>query len=123
MDYKGEIADAVARLRAVVHVYDDLQHTSLIRLVRHFPVGGGYAAVFDWADGEGFFSYWDYSLWEMKNNPQSPNVRWGVFTQRKLFRNYSKLSRMMCTWSLRSAKTKDTIIEYESLHKRLPTFF
>jgi serine/threonine-protein kinase len=75
MDYKGEISDAVARLKAAVRVYENLQHPALIRLVRHFPVGDGYAAVFDWVDGEGFFSYWDYSPWEMKNNPQSPNAR------------------------------------------------
>jgi serine/threonine-protein kinase len=75
MDYKGAIADAVARLKAAVKVYEDLQHPMLIRLARHFPVADGYAAVFDWVDGEGFFSYWDYSPWEMKNNPVSPNAR------------------------------------------------
>jgi serine/threonine-protein kinase len=75
MDYKGEIAEAVARLKAAVCVYEDLQHPALIRLVQHFSVGDGYAAVFDWVEGEGFFSYWDYSPWEMKNNLYSPNVR------------------------------------------------
>ena len=75
MYYNGEIADAVARLKTAVKVYDDLQHPYLIRLVEHYPVGDGYVAVFDWVNGEGLRSYWDYVGQAMWQHPQSPNYR------------------------------------------------
>ena len=75
MEYQGEITDVVNRLKAAVTIYEDLRHPYLIRLVDHFPVGDGYAAVFDWADGEGLRSYWDYVLQAMWNHPASPIFR------------------------------------------------
>jgi len=49
-EYLGTPADAVAGLRAAVGVYQDLAHPSLIKLVRHEAIGGGYVLVFDWVD-------------------------------------------------------------------------
>jgi len=48
--YLGTPAEATAGLRAAVAVYQDLAHPSLIKLVRHEAIGGGYAVVFDWVD-------------------------------------------------------------------------
>lgn len=43
---------AVERLRSAVPVYRDLQHENLIELTWAGEIGGGYAAVFRWADGD-----------------------------------------------------------------------
>ncbi|MCL2060332.1 MAG: GNAT family N-acetyltransferase [Oscillospiraceae bacterium] len=74
-NYNGEITDAITRLKNVVKLYVDLQHTYLIRLIEHYSVGDGYVAVFDWVNGEGLRSYWDYVGQPMWSYPGSPNYR------------------------------------------------
>ena len=74
-NYDGEIIDAITRLKNAVKLYEDLHHPHLIRLIEHYPVGDGYVAVFDWVNGEGLRSYWDYVLQAMWNHPASPNYR------------------------------------------------
>ena len=74
-EYKSEIADAVDLLKNAIAIYEDLRHPYLIRLVDHFPVGDGYAAVFGWADGEGLRSYWEYVEEAMWKHPASPVYR------------------------------------------------
>ena len=43
---------AMEHLRSAVPVYRDLQHENLIELTWAEEIGGGYAAVFRWADGD-----------------------------------------------------------------------
>jgi aminoglycoside phosphotransferase (APT) family kinase protein len=50
--YGGKPEDAVAGLKSAVQVYQDLDHPHLIRLIRTEEVGGGFAAIFEWTDGE-----------------------------------------------------------------------
>ena len=50
--YNGRPEDAVARLKAAVPVYHDLEHPNLIRFLSAEETGGGYAAVFEWTDAE-----------------------------------------------------------------------
>lgn len=50
VDFKGDPAEAVARLRATVPTYRDLAHPSLINLLRAEETGGGFAALFEWTD-------------------------------------------------------------------------
>ena len=51
-EYDGRPEDAVQRLKAAVHLYKALAHPSLIHLRDATEIGGGHAAIFDWADGE-----------------------------------------------------------------------
>ena len=51
-EYCGTPEDAVYRLKAAVPVYKALSHPALIHLREAREIGGGYAAVFDWAEGE-----------------------------------------------------------------------
>lgn len=44
--------DAVERLKAAIPVYEQLDHPFLIKLKDYFVLRDGYAAVFEWADGE-----------------------------------------------------------------------
>jgi serine/threonine-protein kinase len=50
--YKGMPEDAITRLKATVPVYQDLAHPNLVKLIKAEEVGGGFAAIFEWADGE-----------------------------------------------------------------------
>jgi serine/threonine-protein kinase len=74
-NYHDEITDAISRLKNTVKLYEDLQHPHLIQLIEHYPIGGGYVAIFDWVNGEGLHSYWDYVGQAMWSHPRSPNYR------------------------------------------------
>lgn len=50
--YEGRISDAVDRLKATLPVYRDLQHKNVIELVGAEEIGGGFALVFKWAEGD-----------------------------------------------------------------------
>ena len=49
--YTGDPSDAIARLKATLPVYSELQHENLIELVEAKDIGGGFAMVFKWAYG------------------------------------------------------------------------
>jgi aminoglycoside phosphotransferase (APT) family kinase protein len=50
--YSGKPEDAIARLKSTVPIYQDLAHPNLIRFIKGEEVGGGFAAIFEWIDGE-----------------------------------------------------------------------
>lgn len=50
--YQGTTADAVAGLKAALLIYRNLQHSNLIELVEAEDIGGGFAMVFKWVDGD-----------------------------------------------------------------------
>lgn len=50
--YSGDPKDAIARLKATVPVYQQLQHDNLIRLIKAEQIGNGFAMIFEWIDGE-----------------------------------------------------------------------
>ena len=50
--YSGDPKDAIDRLKAALPIYSDLQHENLIELVEVKDIGGGFAMVFKWADGD-----------------------------------------------------------------------
>jgi serine/threonine-protein kinase len=50
--YSGKPEDAIARLKSTVSIYQDLAHSNLISFIKAEEVGGGFAAIFEWTDGE-----------------------------------------------------------------------
>ncbi|NLV92248.1 MAG: phosphotransferase [Firmicutes bacterium] len=50
--YSGPPEEAVKRLKESVPVYRDLAHLNLVRLLEAEEIGGGFALVFEWVDGE-----------------------------------------------------------------------
>lgn len=50
--FPGIPGDAVTRLKTTVSVYQDLAHPNLIKFIRAEEIGGGFAVVFEWSDGE-----------------------------------------------------------------------
>lgn len=50
--YSGDPADAIARLKSTLPIYSELKHENLIDLIEAKEIGGGFAIVFKWADGD-----------------------------------------------------------------------
>lgn len=50
--YNGDPLDAISRLKATLPIYSELKHKNLIELIEAQEIGGGYAMVFKWADGD-----------------------------------------------------------------------
>lgn len=50
--YDGTPKDAIERLKATVPIYRDLVHENLIKFITSEEIGGGFAIVFEWTDGE-----------------------------------------------------------------------
>ncbi|MEF2918530.1 MAG: phosphotransferase [Eubacterium sp.] len=50
--YNGNLADAIARLKATLQAYSDLKHKNLIELVEAKDIAGGFMMIFKWVDGD-----------------------------------------------------------------------
>ncbi|MGN0542840.1 MAG: serine/threonine protein kinase [Acutalibacteraceae bacterium] len=50
--YNGTPVDAIERLKSTLPVYEDLKHKNLIEFVKSEEIGGGFAMIFKWADGD-----------------------------------------------------------------------
>ncbi len=48
----GSPADAIERLKCAASVYSELRHENLIELIETREIGGGFAVLFKWADGD-----------------------------------------------------------------------
>ncbi|MEL3971709.1 phosphotransferase [Rossellomorea oryzaecorticis] len=76
--YAGNPEDAVAGLKAAAQVYKDLENPHLIRLIRTEEVGGGFAAIFEWTDGECMGRMYPLSREKFMQMPD--NTRLDVFS-------------------------------------------
>lgn len=50
-EYSGDVSEAVQRLKATVPLYQAVRQRSLIKYLDSGEVGGGFAMIFEWADG------------------------------------------------------------------------
>ncbi|TVX93538.1 serine/threonine protein kinase [Paenibacillus agilis] len=73
--YSGITDTAVASLKAAIHLYEKLRHPTLIRLIDHFEVGSGYAAIFEWVEGESLHPHWAFPPPAKYTHPDSPCYR------------------------------------------------
>ena len=74
-DFSGNPKDAIDRLINAIPVYKQLEHPQLIKLVDHFHIANGYAAVFEWFEGECLHSHWSFGGKAKYTNPRSPFYR------------------------------------------------
>lgn len=75
IDFSGNPSDAVDRLVEALPIYEKLMHPYLIKLVDHFSIANGHAAVFEWFEGECLHSHWSFGGSAKYSNPQSPFYR------------------------------------------------
>lgn len=83
MDFSGNPKDAVDRLIKAIPVYKKLEHSNLIKLIDHFSIEKGYAAVFEWCEGECLHSHWSFGGMAKYTNPESPFYRFKNLDIRK----------------------------------------
>lgn len=50
--YDGTAEEAIERLKSTWPIYEDLKHRCLIEFVKKEEIGGGFAMVFKWANGD-----------------------------------------------------------------------
>lgn len=87
-EFEGEPAEAILRLKQAVQVYEDLDHPSLVRLLSHFEAGPGYAAVFEWFDGESLHPHWAFPPPAKYEDPRSPFYRYRRLPLEKRLASY-----------------------------------
>ncbi|WP_339247761.1 serine/threonine protein kinase [Paenibacillus sp. FSL F4-0243] len=76
LTYDRNPSDAVDNLIKAIPIYKELESEVLIYLVSHFEVGVGYAAVFEWFEGECLHSHWLFAGEAKLNHPESPFYRY-----------------------------------------------
>ncbi len=85
VEFNGDRAEAILRLRNAAPVYAALSHPNLVKLLNHEAMGGGYVLVFEWAEGECLHAHWDFGKHPKYTHPQSPNYRFRLLpTNNKL---------------------------------------
>ncbi|AQQ54776.1 serine/threonine-protein kinase [Planococcus lenghuensis] len=72
INYPGDPADAIERLKASVPLYEELAHPNLVQLTAQFSTAEGYALVFDWFDGENLYAGGSLSSAFMKEGTEPP---------------------------------------------------
>lgn len=66
---------AVQTLSGAMSAYEALRHPALVRLRGHGAVAGGYAAIFDWAEGENLYPDMRFKGGARYTDPASPAFR------------------------------------------------
>lgn len=79
-EFNGNPIDAVTRLKNAIPNYFVLQHDKLIKLHEHFSTTNGYAAVFEWFDGECLFDHWNFDKYPRCTHPKSTYYRFHQLT-------------------------------------------
>ena len=72
MDFKGDTLDAINRLKSAIQSYIDLKHQVLTEYKDSFETPNGFAAIFEWFDGENMHPHWIYRPPAKYENPNSP---------------------------------------------------
>ena len=72
LEFSGKPEDAISRLSTAMPLYKTLEHAKLIKLINHFETSNGYAAIFEWFNGECLHSHWLFAGEAKHSHPESP---------------------------------------------------
>lgn len=64
--------ESVKILKEAVHLYHDLKHTNLIKIIEEYDYNQFYVVVFEWVDGECLFDHWNFEVYQRDKNIKSP---------------------------------------------------
>lgn len=67
--------ESVAILKEAVHLYNDLKHPNLIKIIEEYDYNQFYVIVFEWADGECLFDHWNFEKYQRDITIKSPKER------------------------------------------------
>lgn len=66
---------SVKILKEAVHLYYDLAHPNLIKIMEEYDYNQFYIVVFEWADGECLFDHWNFEKYQKDTTIKSPKER------------------------------------------------
>jgi serine/threonine-protein kinase len=75
MEYLGKYEDAIVRLKNAIPTYKVLQNPNLINLIDNFSTDEGYAAVFEWFEGQCLHDHWTFDIYPKYTHPKSTYFR------------------------------------------------
>ncbi|SFI11129.1 serine/threonine protein kinase [Lachnospiraceae bacterium NLAE-zl-G231] len=67
--------EAIKILKNAVHMYEELAHPNLVRLVESYAYENLYIGVFEWVDGECLFDFWNFEKYSEDPSLKSPGSR------------------------------------------------
>ncbi len=67
--------ESVEILKEAVHLYYDLSHPNLIKIIEEYDYNKFYIAIFEWADGECLFDHWNFEKYRKDTTIKSPKER------------------------------------------------
>ena len=76
VEYKGNVSDAILRLKNSISIYEELKHPVLIELINHFELENGCALVFNWVEGECLHAHWTFAEYNKYTHPKSSYYRY-----------------------------------------------
>ena len=75
LEFKGDLHDAVQRLRDAKIVYEQIHYPALVQYLDSFETKNGYGLKFKWVEGECMHNHWDFTPYDKYNSPDSPFVK------------------------------------------------
>lgn len=91
LNFKGEPEEAIRTLKEAVSIYENLKHPYLVSLMNHFALPHGYAAVFEWFEGEDLHPHGSFPPPAKYTDPRSPYFR---FRQLPVWQRLFSLERI-----------------------------
>lgn len=67
--------ESVKILKEAVHLYYDLVHPNLIKIIEEYDYNQFYIVVFEWANGECLFDHWNFEKYQRDTTIKSPKER------------------------------------------------
>lgn len=67
--------ESVKILKEAVHLYHDLAHPNLIKIIEEYDHNQFYIVVFEWANGECLFDHWNFEKYQRDTTIKSPKER------------------------------------------------
>lgn len=67
--------ESVKILKEAVHLYYDLAHPNLIKIIEEYDYNQFYVVVFEWADGECLFDHWNFETYKRDISIKSPKEK------------------------------------------------
>jgi serine/threonine-protein kinase len=67
--------ESVEVLKNSVHLYKDIQHPNLIKIIEDYEYDELYIVVYEWAEGECLFDHWNFEKYRKNPSLKSPAER------------------------------------------------
>lgn len=67
--------ESVEILKEAVHLYYDLKHLDLVKIIEHYYYGQFYVVVFEWMEGECLFDHWNFEKYQIDTTIKSPKEK------------------------------------------------